>query len=99
MIFFWARSQYDIDDEMKSLKDDGPRMFGRDVGDRKSVVSGDIQKRLSHKALKSYSPVVQWATGRLMLILQWIIGLHLCLFAYSRDRKTTRAKEFMKSIL
>ena len=38
-------------------------------------VSGDIQKRLSHKALKSYSPVVQWATVRLMLILQCIIGL------------------------
>ena len=31
-------------------------------------VRGDIQKRLSPKPLNSYSPVVQWATVRLMLI-------------------------------
>ena len=36
----------------------------------------DIQKRLSPKPLNSYSPVVQWSTVRLMLILQCIIGLH-----------------------
>ena len=38
-------------------------------------VRGDVQKRLSTEPLKSYSPVVQWATVRLMLILQCIIGL------------------------
>ena len=38
-------------------------------------VRGYIQKRLSPKPLNSYSPVVQWATVRLMLILQCIIGL------------------------
>ena len=36
---------------------------------------GDIQKILYHKPLYSYSPVVQWATVRLMLILQYILGL------------------------
>ena len=40
-------------------------------------VRGDIQKRLSPKPLNSYSPVVQWATVRLMLILQYILGLHI----------------------
>ena len=35
----------------------------------------DIQKRLSTKPLNSYSPVVQWATVRLMLIFQCILGL------------------------
>ena len=35
----------------------------------------DIQKLLSPKPLNSYSPVVQWATVRLMLILQCILGL------------------------
>ena len=38
-------------------------------------VRGDIQKRLSPKALNSYYTVVQWATVRLMLILQCILGL------------------------
>ena len=38
-------------------------------------VRGDIQKRLSPKPLNYYSPVVQWATVRLMLILQCILGL------------------------
>ena len=38
-------------------------------------VRGDIQKRLSPKPLGSYSTVVQWATVRLMLILQYILGL------------------------
>ena len=37
-------------------------------------VRGDIQKRLSPKPLHAYSPVVQWATVRLMLILQCILG-------------------------
>ena len=40
-------------------------------------VRGDIQKILSPKPLNSYSPVVQWATVRLMLILQYILGLHI----------------------
>ena len=38
-------------------------------------VRGDIQKIMYHKPLNSYSPVVQCATGRLMLILQCILGL------------------------
>ena len=38
-------------------------------------VREDIQKRLSPKPLNSYSPVVQWATVRLMLIFQCILGL------------------------
>ena len=38
-------------------------------------VGGDIQKRLSPKPLNLYYPVVQWATVRLMLILQCILGL------------------------
>ena len=37
-------------------------------------VRGDIQNILSPKPLNSYSPVVQWATVRLMLILQCILG-------------------------
>ena len=38
-------------------------------------VRGDIHNRLSPKPLNLYSPVVQWATVRLMLILQCILGL------------------------
>ena len=38
-------------------------------------VRGDIQNIMSPKPLNSYSPVVQWATVMLMLILQCIIGL------------------------
>ena len=38
-------------------------------------VRGGIQNRLSPKPMNSYSPVVQWATVRLMLILQCIICL------------------------
>ena len=38
-------------------------------------VRGDVQKILSLEPLKSYSTVVQWATMKLMLILQCIIGL------------------------
>ena len=38
-------------------------------------VRGDDQKRLPPKPLNYYSPVVQWATVRLMLIFQCIIGL------------------------
>ena len=38
-------------------------------------VRRDIQKILSPKPLNSYYPVVQWATVRLILILQCIIGL------------------------
>ena len=37
-------------------------------------VRGDVQKRLSPEPLNSHSPVVQWATVRLMLILQYILG-------------------------
>ena len=35
---------------------------------------GDVQKTLYPEPLNSYSPVVQWATVRLMLILQCILG-------------------------
>ena len=38
-------------------------------------VRGYIQKILSPKPLNPYSPVVQWATVRLILILQCILGL------------------------
>ena len=38
-------------------------------------VRGDIQNILFPKPLNSYSPVVQWATVRLILILQCILGL------------------------
>ena len=38
-------------------------------------VRGDIQKILSPRPLNLYSPVVQWSTVRLILILQCIIGL------------------------
>ena len=38
-------------------------------------VRGDIQKIMPPKPLKLYYPVVQWATVKLMLILQCIIGL------------------------
>ena len=38
-------------------------------------VRGDVQKRLSPEPLNSYSPVVQWATVKLILILQCILGL------------------------
>ena len=38
-------------------------------------VRGDIKKILSPKPLNLYSPVVQWATVRLMLIFQCILGL------------------------
>ena len=34
-----------------------------------------MHKRLFPKPLNSYSPVVQWATASLMLILQYILGL------------------------
>ena len=37
-------------------------------------VRGDVQKRLSPKPLNKYSPEIQWATVRLMLILQCILG-------------------------
>ena len=39
-------------------------------------VRSDVQKRISPEPLKFYSTVVQWATGRLMLILMCIIVLH-----------------------
>ena len=38
-------------------------------------VRGDIMKILSPKPLNSYSTVIQWATVRLMLILQCILRL------------------------
>ena len=48
-----------------------------DIGEFKerSCVRGDFQKRLSPEPLNSYSPVVQWDTVRLVLILQCVIGL------------------------
>ena len=36
---------------------------------------GYVQKRLSPEPLNSYSPVIQWDTVRLMLILQFILDL------------------------
>ena len=36
---------------------------------------GDFQKILCPKPLDSYSPLIKWATVRLMLILQIILGL------------------------
>ena len=38
-------------------------------------VRGDVQKRLSPKSPNLYSLVVQWDTVRLILILQYILGL------------------------
>ena len=38
---------------------------------------GDVQNRLSPEPLNSYSPAVQWATVRLMFILQCILGLKI----------------------
>ena len=46
-------------------------------------VRGVIQKRLSPKPLNSYYTVVQWATVRLMLILQCILGLQSQSIDYS----------------
>ena len=51
-------------------------------------VGGDIQKRLSPEPLTSYSPVVQWATVRLTLILKCILGLQ----SQSIDFKNSFAK-------
>ena len=41
----------------------------------KYFVRGEVQRRLSTEPLNSYSTVVQWATVRLMLILQCILDL------------------------
>ena len=40
-------------------------------------VRGGVHNILSPEPLKSYSPVVQWATVRLMFILQCIIGFQI----------------------
>ena len=48
-------------------------------------VRWDIQKKLSPKTLNSYSPVVQWATVRLMLIFQCIIGLQSQIIEFTND--------------
>ena len=48
-------------------------------------VRKDIQKRLSPKPLNSYYPVVQWATVRLMLILQCILGLQSQIIDFTND--------------
>ena len=37
-------------------------------------VRGDVQKRLSPKPLDLYYPVVQWATVKLIFVLQCILG-------------------------
>ena len=42
----------------------------------KYCARGYVQKRLSYEPLNSYSTVVQWATVRLMLIFQCIIGFY-----------------------
>ena len=56
-------------------------------------VRGDIQKRLSPKPLNSYSPVVHWATVRLMLILQCI----LCFQSQSIDFKNVFSQSYIPS--
>ena len=56
-------------------------------------VRGDIQKILSPKPLNSYSPVVQWSTVRLMLILHYILGLKI----QSIDFKNSFAQEDIPS--
>ena len=56
-------------------------------------VRGDIQRRLSPKPLNLYSPVVQWATVRLMLILQCILGLQ----SQNIDFKNAFAQEYIPS--
>ena len=48
-------------------------------------VRGDIQKQFSPKPLNSYSPVVQWATVRLMLILQCILGFQSQSIDFTND--------------
>ena len=57
-----------------------PSTRGKMIGQKRKFkaqycVGMDLQKRLSHKPLNSYNPVVKWATVRLMLILQYILGL------------------------
>ena len=42
----------------------------------KYCARGYVHKRLSYEPLNSYSTVVQWATVRLMLISQCIIGFY-----------------------
>jgi hypothetical protein len=39
-------------------------------------VRGDIEKRNATKEEDTYSPVVQWGTVRLLLVLTAILGLH-----------------------
>ena len=72
---FWAHSQSEIDNVMKSFKCKRKPGWTMRKFKARYCVRGDIQKRLSPKPLNSYSTVVQWATVRLMLILQCIIGL------------------------
>ena len=40
-------------------------------------VRGYLHKRLSPEPKELYSPVVQWSTVRLMLIIQYILGLKI----------------------
>ena len=56
-------------------------------------IRGGVQKILSPEHLNSYSQVVQWATVRLILILQCIIGLH----SQNIDFINTFAKEDIPS--
>ena len=56
-------------------------------------VRGDIQKRFSPKPLNSYSTVVQRATVKLMLILQYILGLQI----QSIDFTNTFAQVYIQS--
>ena len=48
-------------------------------------VRGDFHKRLSPKPLNLYSPVVQWSTVRLMLILNCILGLQIQSIDFTND--------------
>ena len=56
-------------------------------------VGRDIKKILSLKPLNSYTPVVQWATVRLMLILRYILGLQ----SQSIDFKNAFAQAYIPS--
>ena len=48
-------------------------------------VRGGVQKILYPETLDSYSPVVQWATVRLMLILKCILGLQIQIIDFANE--------------
>ena len=61
-------------------------------------VRGYIQKRLSPKPLNSYSPVVQWATVRLMLILQFILDLQSQIIDFTNAFCSSRYYKWVASL-